>query len=240
MTDWQEERKAVVLWDIDIVWVEDLKEALKSRGILCDEVDSREELYEMMEKETPPVLCILSEQTLKEAFSTIGEAVGELKKVIGIPMAVVLEKDDTFVELAALRAGAQEVLFKEREVEIAVERILLLLGKREWMECSGDTEKRFDRDFIKIHLTNLEKQVLYEMYEKENQVVSRQELLRKFWQERENTGGRVVDTIIKQLRKKLRNTSYQIQGIYGKGYLLRNDQSLEGYKKSLKFADGQS
>lgn len=225
-------QKIVLIWDSDIVWVESLKAELEKRGFLCEEADSEEELFEWMGTREKPVLCILSKETLEEFYPAIEEAFRILQKSIKIPMVLLLEKDDIKTELSALRAGASEVLMKEREVEIAVERLELLLKKtsgnvyEKSLENAYDTENSktvFEKEFREIHLTIHEKQVLYELLKHTGQVVGRKELVAKYWTNREEKETRVVDTVVKQLRKKLESTEYQIQGIYGQGYLLKKE-----------------
>lgn len=208
--------KTVALWDFDIVWLEELREGLGIHGVFCDEIDEREELRKKLEEKN--VFCILSQNIYQEMFPMLQYQKAYLEAIV-----LVLEHEDTGLELSALRAGVSEVIIKEKGAEIAIERILLLLEKNQNRKGSIVLQEKkgaFESEFSGIHFTDLENHVLYEMFRKEEQVISREELIQKFWKQEEKNI-RVVDTVMKQLRKKIKKTDYGIQGIYGKGYLLK-------------------
>ncbi len=213
--DRNENGRTVILWDVDLVWVEELRERLRASGICCEEADDREELRQMLCRKSF-IICILSEKAFAEAWEMFQK--GQCCHVV-----LVLEHEDIEAELLALRVGVLDVLIKEKGAELAAERIRRLIirtEEMEWHGLSGEREEIFEKAFSGIHFTNLEKKVLRELFTKEEQVVSRWELICRFWG-KEEKNVRVVDTVVKQLRKKMKNTNYLIQGIYGKGYLLK-------------------
>lgn len=216
MRETLEKRKTAIFWDYDIVWTEELREGLEVHGLFCDEIDDMEELKRLFSGKEADCVCILAhcfwEDFLKKfSFEDVWQPA----------VVLVLEHEDTEKELRALKAGALEVLIKEKGIEIAVERILRLLktdaGERR--NVPTEREQLFEKEFLGIHFTNLEKSVLYELFMNEGQVLSRKEFVWKFWKQEENF--RVVDTVVKQLRRKIEGTGYQIKGVYGKGYCLK-------------------
>jgi DNA-binding response OmpR family regulator len=70
---------------------------------------------------------------------------------------------------------------------------------------------------IDLGVTPLQFKILYYLMTRENQVVSRDELISEIWGKNVHIG-RSVDTHINSLRRKLDQYSSCIQGIYGAGY----------------------
>ena len=217
-----------MIWDTDLVWVEGIRMVLEKRGISCVEADDKKELLESIFND--PVLCILSKDTLDENSSTFGEILSEYKETLDIPFLLVLEEDDILSELSALQSGADDVLIKRKGMEIAAARIGTVMKRnlKNFYENIPFNENNIENSqilleqyFSGIQFTPMERKVLFELYKKQENIVSRKELIRKCWKDRMGKDERVVDTVIKQLRKKLKNTTYQIQGIYGQGYLLK-------------------
>ena len=211
-----ETRQTVVLWDYDIVWTEELRERLEARGIFCDEIDDTEELRRVFSENKSGCVCILA-RCFFEEFSGTFSFDDEVRPAV----VFVLEHEDVEEELRAFRAGALEVLIKEKGAEIAVERIVRLFKTEDRESRSTPTEREllFEKEFSGIHFTNLEKSVLYELFMNEDEVLSRKEFVQRFWKREESF--RVVDTVVKQLRRKIEKTGYRIKGIYGKGYCLK-------------------
>ena len=57
--DRNENGRTVILWDVDLVWVEELRERLRASGICCEEADDREELRQMLCRKSF-IICIFS------------------------------------------------------------------------------------------------------------------------------------------------------------------------------------
>ncbi len=214
----------IIIWDIDIIWVEDLKSKLQSRGYLCEEVDDKEEFFESLQVVENPILCILSKETMEEFHCNPMEIIREEQRRYHIPAVLISEEDSTDWEIEGIHAGAVEVLFKNRTTRVAEERIISLLdgSRAEWFR-NGKEHLMQEPDgkeiFAGIHFSATEQKVLSALYE--GKIVRRETLVKKYWADRENKGNRVVDTVVKQLRKKIQNTGYEIKSIYGEGYQLR-------------------
>ena len=215
------DEKKIVIWEQDIVWVEELVTGLKRLGLHCEEIDSKEELFEIFQNGGQAELCILSERAL-ESDVTVRELVSEIDEKYSISVVYLMESNNVAREVAAFRMGVSEVLIKENGTEIAVERIRVILKWRcKKTADAGIPEESFGHIFSDVYFTVTEKQVLYELYKNAGTVITRKELVGRFWLGKERKDDRVVDTVIKQIRKKIQHTSYQIISIYGQGYLLK-------------------
>jgi DNA-binding response OmpR family regulator len=72
----------------------------------------------------------------------------------------------------------------------------------------------------RIALTPKEAVVFHCLVRSQGELISREEILRAGWGEKLPDCKRVVDTVIKQLRGKLKETQYVIRSKYKLGYLL--------------------
>lgn len=77
-----------------------------------------------------------------------------------------------------------------------------------------------------IELSGKEAKLLSILANQQNQLISREELLKRVWEEDGVITGRSLDMFISKLRKKLKNdSSVQITNVHGKGYKLEMTSS---------------
>jgi len=146
------------------------------------------------------------------------------------PVVFVAEEYEEEMEFEALQAGVCDFYDKKRDIRICAKRILLCgrrWGNRKACSETGDKilildDKRKciiydDREYM---LTQKEYQVFSILFGKRETIVSRQELLAAGWGAHFPKCCRVLDTIIKQLRAKLKDTPYRIHSKYRMGYYI--------------------
>jgi len=127
--------------------------------------------------------------------------------------------DKSFVSLE-LDMGARSVdgwLARLVSAELGAEQDGLLDERRRALVVHGQ----------RTELTRKEFDVMRYLSLRQNEAVSRIELLNDVWGLKYDSGGNVVDAIIVSLRKKLGNLSHVIETVHGHGYLYRNPTSLE-------------
>ena len=158
------------------------------------------------------------------------EVLQKLCESCPVPVLFVAEKYEEKMEFEALQAGVRDFYDKKRDIRICVQRIMLCGRKWKNGKASAGTgeknlildEKRQcviydDREYM---LTQKEYQVFFILFGKKETVVSRQELLTAGWGAHLPKCCRVLDTIIKQLRAKIKDTPYRIHSKYRMGYYI--------------------
>lgn len=242
--------KYVILWDNDIGWCEKLRRGLLKEGIQIAEIeehgeDDRQELpvgrlaemaVRLQEEELFAV--VLSVSQLQEAVGTLipygnghwVEILREICDMLGVPVILIAEESGEVEELAALRAGACDYVYRDRDIRICIQRILLCAGKQSVRgRQSGGSSSELFLDKVRqsvrygeweCALTRKEYLVLAALLEKRDSIVTREELFDVAWKGNPPACGRVIDTVIKQLRAKLKETPYVIQAKYKRGYYI--------------------
>lgn len=181
-------------------------------------------------RESNPDLVIL-DLMMPKVFGT--EVCIQIRKISDVPIIMLTAKGEEIDKLIGLEIGADDYIvkpFSPREVVARVRTIFRRVGK------SSEGEKRkvvsFDNLIVdldryeitvhgeKIEVTPKECQVLYLLASNQGRVLSREEILDKVWGYDYFGGTRVVDTLIKRLRKKIPddNENWGIKSVYGIGY----------------------
>lgn len=140
--------------------------------------------------------------------------------------ASVLDEDES----KALYSGVDEYVRKSVSFSILLSRIDHLFSQRAretqqlpMLQSAKErlsvdlTERIVLKDEVEVPLTLLEYELLVCFLENKNKLLSRQDILKKVWKvekEEANVDVRIIDTYIKNIRKKLNVTSiYSIRGI---------------------------
>ena len=163
------------------------------------------------------------------------EMLRELRQVKNtVPVLLLTARDNKEDVVEGLDAGADDYLTKPFDLNVLLARIRSLLRSRSW-RAAGEApdEARFDNvkiDFNSLtaevrgqstKLTYKEAQILKLLWEKRNQIVTREELLQKIWGMEGYIQSRTVDNHIVQLRKLLEENPKKpryILSIHGTGY----------------------
>lgn len=233
----------VLIWDTDMVWTEGLKRILESENMQYQEVDSMEE-YKRLAHSSRYSACILGMETLKEQVAETMEVRGEnwkhiwmkleeLCQISPLPVVLVAEKQDDEQEIQAFRSGILDYIVKGRDLLVCLARIQAVIRSQNIPVLQNESfmlDKTSHQMLIgdsKIRLTNREYSVLSYLYANFNRAVNRETLLEKVWNISGEENKRVVDTVVKQLRRKLSPTPYEICSVYKLGYQLQKKESIK-------------
>ena len=151
-----------------------------------------------------------------------------------IPVLLLTARDSKEDIIEGLDSGADDYLTKPFDLNILLARIRSLLRSRSW-RAAGEApdEARFDHIHVDFNsltaevrgkvskLTYKEAQILKLLWEKKNQIVTRDELLQTIWGVEGYIQSRTVDNHIVQLRKLLEENPKKpryIVSIHGTGY----------------------
>ena len=142
----------------------------------------------------------------------MADAVVSFLEKKGLPLFILGEKENELLELKLLEMGVREYFWRSRSAAVIARRIHYAAGIE--MPLSINMLPSLSK---KYRLTVKEEAVLSLLLDRPQKPVSR-DLLAKGVLRRDKDDSRCVDTLVKQLRRKLRDSSVEIKTFYGKGY----------------------
>lgn len=154
------------------------------------------------------------------------EVLDTIRETSEIPVIVLTAKDGESDQLKGFNQGADDYITKpfllsvlKARIEVILKRVL---PKESWREMDGlKVEIESRKVYLngkEINLTPKEYDLLLYFMENKNIVLTRNQILDAVWGLDYEGGQRTVDTVIKQLRIKLRRDNPYIQSVYGVGY----------------------
>ena len=207
--------------------------ALEAEGYhVSSYVDGDEALSGL--SETPVDLAVLD---IKMPRMDGMELLGKLRESSPMPVIFLTSKDDEIDEVLGLRMGADDYITKPFSQRLLIERIRVILRRAEAEQMTADEEndsivRRGDlvldpiRHMCKwgeneVTLTVTEFLILEALAQRPGHVKSRDQLMDAAYGENIYVDDRTIDSHIKRLRKKFRDTDdsfTQIETLYGIGY----------------------
>jgi two-component system alkaline phosphatase synthesis response regulator PhoP len=137
-------------------------------------------------------------------------------QLLEVPVLMLTARGEEADKVRALRLGADDYVTKPFGLMELIARIEALLRRsysdpgeakgRQQLFARVEVDRatrRVWRDGVQVNLTPRELDLLLILADLPNQALSRQELLKKVWGHRAETGSRTVDTHIAELRRKL-------------------------------------
>jgi len=184
--------------------------------------------------ETPVDLAVLD---IKMPRMDGMELLGKLRESSRMPVIFLTSKDDEIDEVLGLRMGADDYITKPFSQRLLIERVRAILRRAEAEQMTADEEsdsivRRGDLvlDPIRhmctwcgkeVTLTVTEFLILEALAQRPGHVKSRDQLMDAAYGENIYVDDRTIDSHIKRLRKKFRDTDdsfTQIETLYGIGY----------------------
>jgi len=155
-----------------------------------------------------------------------------------VPVLMLTARTEEADKVAGFAVGADDYLtkpFSLRELAVRV-RAILRRSERVAQVTSGETlrlgalsidaaRRRVYVDAIEIQLTPLEFEILLTLARDPGVVFTREQLMDRVWGYRDYAGGRVVDSHVARLRRKLGEdgTTRFVRTVHGVGYAFRDD-----------------
>lgn len=158
------------------------------------------------------------------------EVCKEIRKFSEVPIVFVSAKDEEFDRILGLELGADDYLskpFSPRELVVRVKNIFRRLDKKSGQETTTIKDCVIDKDSrsIKINekvlkVTQKEFDLMVYLCENVNRSLSREQIIDDIWGYEFEGELRVVDDLVKRLRKKLTNCQAElsIETVWGYGY----------------------
>jgi two-component system response regulator MprA len=157
-----------------------------------------------------------------------------LREMSSAPILMVTARDTVPDRVAGLEAGADDYLVKPFAIDELVARIRALLRRAhpEGGEVLAYADLRLDpstREAFRagepVPLTSMEFDLLLEFMRHPRQVLTRDRLVERVWGYDFRGGSNIVDSLVKELRKKLEASGglRLIRTVRGYGYALREE-----------------
>lgn len=154
---------------------------------------------------------------------------------IQIPFLFLTARNEKADRLYGLKIGADDYISKPFDVDELVLRIKNIIRRYAATETPqrpiitrGDVE--FNKDSLRLSikhsndiiLTPREAELLLYLFEHENKILRRENILVQFWGKNDYFLGRSLDVFISRLRKHLNNSNcIRIENVYGVGFIFR-------------------
>jgi DNA-binding response OmpR family regulator len=153
------------------------------------------------------------------------------------PVLMLTARTEEADKVAGFAVGADDYLTKPFSLRELAARVQAILRRRERIEGSVDgapierhgllvdgRRRLVEVDGKEIQLTPLEFEILHVLAREPGVVVSRDQLMDRIWGYRDHAGGRVVDSHVARLRRKLGedgNDPRFIRTVHGVGYAFK-------------------
>lgn len=184
-------------------------------------------------RQDPPSLVVL-DLMLPEVDGW--EVCRQIRKSSNLPIIMLTARDDDVDKIVGLELGADDYLtkpFNPRELVARVRAVLRRTSPDESQPADkvrqlGDVQVDPGRHEVtvagqRVNLRTKEFDLLVTLIDHPNMVLTREKLLDLVWGYEYFGATRTVDVHISQLREKLKDSSLQIETVWGKGYKLVAD-----------------
>ena len=214
--------------------------------IIEDEKNLASVLYDTLCDEFSVVKAFDGEEGLKKFYDVSPDIVlldinlpkiigwdicSEIRKISEIPIIIMTARDSDIDEYKGLKLGADDYITKPFNLKILTLKIKKLL------KMEGNNSYRFEnllfdckKGELNINgeiaeLTRREIQFLEFMFKNKGLIFSREKLLNEVWGFDFEGDDRVVDTLVRRIRKKLGDYSYLLKTVRGMGYQLDENKN---------------
>lgn len=214
-------KRHVIACDEDMGWCEQLRREFQKENIELEEVESEQELEQYWNSKHKRIADLIIVSDLR--------IIRNICSRVDIPVILVDNVQDTGREWEALESGVSDYISREKGMDICMARIRRYLPKEDVYAMSNTKyeniyeelwQQKIWLDGREVYLTPKESVLMKQFLIEKGQILARTDLHTEMGMGQENKGSRSLDMLIAQLRKKLKDTSYEIVSVYGKGYRL--------------------
>lgn len=213
-------KKSIVLCDHDTKWTYKFADIISN---LDDSVsiiyaESLEEASEIIQDTSTVFVLVFSVfETEDYIYERIRSREYKIIKDRNIPIVIIADNVSDKEEMLAMETGCAEYQGRQRPVSIIAYRVLHILDLISGKMTTGKecTDTAVLSKEINNNLTIYEKGVLDMLMEKQGEIVWKRDIQLKVWGEKFKEGSRVLDTVLKQLRRKLKGSGFEIVSVYG-------------------------
>lgn len=155
----------------------------------------------------------------------------EIRKMSNIPIIMMTARDSDIDEYNGLSIGADDYVtkpFNLKILELKIKKLLKIDNNSVYRfeNFSFDVKKgEIIIDGENIELTRREIQFLEYMFKNKGIIFSREQLLNEIWGFDFEGDDRVVDTLVRRVRKKMGEYDFLLKTIRGMGYILDENKN---------------
>ncbi len=163
------------------------------------------------------------------------EVLKQIRLSSDVPVIMLTAKEEVEDQLKGFSCGADDYIIKPYTLSVVkmhIEAVLKRFGRRQDILYAGDI--RIEVNSKKIYVKNVfvettpkEFELLHMLVRNQGKVLTRDSILDNVWGYHYAGDVRTIDTLVKQLRKKMGDLSY-IRTVYGVGYCFE----VAGYDKA--------
>ena len=167
------------------------------------------------------------------------EVCAELQRDRWVPVLMLTARTEESDKVAGFAVGADDYLTKPFSLRELAVRVRAILRRAERFGRSPSTEpvsrgglemdaarRRVAVDGADVQLTPLEFEILFTLAREPGVVFTREQLMDRVWGYRDYAGGRVVDSHVARIRRKIGEDGNEprfIRTVHGVGYAFRED-----------------
>lgn len=214
-------RKKILIIEDEIDLIKVLKDTFEKENfqVFCAE-DGEDGIEKFYEKNLDLILLDIN-MPKKNGW----EVCSEVRKQSNIPIIMMTARDSEIDELKGLNIGADDYITKPFSLKVLIVKVKKILKIDEnssfktdgiYFDFKSGELKIDDKD---IELTRREIQFLEYLIKNKGIIFSREQLLNDVWGFDFEVDDRVVDTLVKRVRKKLGTYSDMIKTVRGMGYI---------------------
>jgi DNA-binding response OmpR family regulator len=153
------------------------------------------------------------------------------------PVLMLTARTEEADKVAGFAVGADDYLTKPFSLRELAVRVQAILRRRERIEEDSNAQpierpgllidvrrRRVEIDGVEVQLTPLEFEILHALAREPGVVLSRDQLMDRIWGYRDHAGGRVVDSHVARLRRKIHedgNDPRFVRTVHGVGYAFK-------------------
>ena len=214
-------RKKILIIEDEIDLIKVLKDTFEKENfqVFCaeDGEDGIEKFYE----KNPDLILLDINMPKKNGW----EVCSEVRKQSNIPIIMMTARDSEIDELKGLNIGADDYITKPFSLKVLIVKVKKILKIDENSSYKTDgiyfdfKSGELEIDGVEVELTRREIQFLEYVIKNKGIIFSREQLLNEVWGFDFEGDDRVVDTLVKRVRKKLGAYSEMVKTVRGMGYI---------------------
>lgn len=214
-------KKKILIIEDEIDLIKVLKDTFEKENFQVFCAENGEEGVEKFYEKNPDLILLDINMPKKNGW----EVCKEVREQSNIPIVMMTARDSEIDELKGLNIGADDYITKPFSLKVLVVKVKKILKIDEkssykidgvYFDFKSGELKIDDED---IELTRREIQFLEYVIKNKGIIFSREQLLNEVWGFDFEGDDRVVDTLVKRVRKKLGVYSDMIKTMRGMGYI---------------------